>query len=76
MKTKIISLVGLSSGSLLSVSTVQAQSLQWAKSIVSLSNQSKAIAVDASGNVYTTDSFTGLPILTLVLVLLLQQRKT
>ena len=59
MKTKIISLVGLLLGSLLSVSTVQAQWLQWAKSIASPSNQSKAIAVDASGNVYTTGSFKG-----------------
>ena len=59
MKTKIISLVGLLLGSLLSISTVQAQSLQWAKSIARPSNQSKANAVNASGNVYTTGSFKG-----------------
>ena len=59
MKTKFTSLFSLLLGAFFSTSTIQAQSLQWAKSIAGPSNQSKAIAVDASGNVYTTGSFTG-----------------
>lgn len=59
MKTNTTSFFGFLLGTFLSASSVQAQSLQWAKSFYGQGCAGTNMTIDASGNVLTTGNFFG-----------------
>ena len=59
MKTKITSFYGLLLVFFLTTTTIQAQSLQWAKSFTGPGSAGNEITLDASGNVFSIGSLNG-----------------